>query len=65
MIASRVSKIQWSFFFVVLLSAMDLQGQTVEDLLTRAELTDFTETTSYEEVMALSKSLADCLRIFI
>ncbi|MEE3136521.1 MAG: M14 family metallopeptidase, partial [Gemmatimonadota bacterium] len=59
MIASRVSKIQWSFFFVVLLSAMDLQGQTVEDLLTRAELTDFTETTSYEEVMALSKSLAE------
>ena len=59
MIASRVSKIQWSFFFVVLLSAMDLQGQAVEDLLTRAELTDFTETTSYEEVMALSKSLAE------
>mgnify|MGYP001157108944 FL=1 len=59
MIASRVSKIQWSFFFVVVLSTMSLSGQSVEDLLTRAELTDFAETTSYEEVMELSKSLAE------
>ena len=46
MIASRVSKIQWSFFFVVVLSTMSLSGQSVGDLLTRAELTDFAETTS-------------------
>lgn len=59
MITSRVSKIQWSFFLVVTLSTMSLRGQSVEDLFTRAEATDFAETTSYEEVMELSKSLAE------
>ncbi|HIC63071.1 MAG TPA: peptidase M14, partial [Gemmatimonadetes bacterium] len=59
MIASRVSRMQLCFFFVVVLSAMPLRGQTVEDLLTRAELTDFAETTSYDEVMALSEGLAE------
>ena len=59
MITSRVSKIQWSFFLVVTLSTMSLRGQSVEDLFTRAETTDFAETTSYEEVMGLSKSLAE------
>ena len=59
MIASRVSRMQLCFFFLVVLSAMPLRGQTVEELLTRAELTDFAETTSYDEVMALSEGLAE------
>ena len=59
MINSRVSKIHWSFFLVVTLSTMSLRGQSVEDLFTRAEATDFAETTSYEEVIELSNSLAE------
>ncbi|MCH2465500.1 MAG: M14 family metallopeptidase [Gemmatimonadetes bacterium] len=59
MIVSRVSGIQWFFFVVIALLARPLGGQTIEELLTRAELTDFVETTSYEEVIALSESLAE------
>ena len=45
--------------FAVSVTASALPAQTFDDLLTRAERTDFRETTSYAEVMELSERLAD------
>lgn len=59
MIASWASKVGLYPLYLFLASVVSLPAQTVQDLLTRAEMTDFTETTSYEEVMRLSKALAE------
>lgn len=44
---------------VSLIAAAPLSGQAFNDLLTRAERTEFRETSSYDEVMELSERLAD------
>ena len=38
--------------------AAPLRAQTLDDLLTRAERSDFVETSSYEDVMAMAEALA-------
>ena len=47
------------FVLVSLVVAPPLSGQAFSDLLTRAERTEFRETSSYDEVMELSERLAD------
>jgi len=59
MIVSWASKVGLYPLALFLVSVVSLPAQTLEDLLTRAEMTDFTETTSYEEVMRLSEGLAE------
>ena len=44
---------------VSLIAAAPLSGQAFNDLLTRAERSEFRETSSYDEVMELSERLAD------
>jgi len=44
---------------VSLIAAAPLSAQAFNDLLTRAERTEFRETSSYDEVMELSERLAD------
>jgi hypothetical protein len=40
-------------------AAVPLEGQSLDDLLTRAERSDFVETSSYDDVMEMAEQLAD------
>jgi len=55
----RVPRMPLALLAALVLPATPLSAQSFDELLTRAEQTDFRETTSYDDVMRLSQRLAD------